>query len=242
MPLVLMVTGQLQSSGQSLVFFTPKGSEALMGKQMILPMQYLLLSRNPSLSFKTAGLRNENGGWPLIIFRRQDLKVNHTQCNIQYIQYIKMTEKGNKTVSLMLNWKYKGNLTSQCVKDIVNWFDKCSFFPVFFPDLKKKIKLFYEVPITYEFVRCESYEKVSGCSNWRGETVYKQCWNERERERDGLRTCMRNWRESWRLGEGWEKAGRRPGEGWALIIELICAVACAAVNALCAQLLFLFHF
>jgi len=51
MPLVLMVTGQLQPSGQSLVFFTPKGSEALTGKQMILPM--LLLSRNPSLSFKS---------------------------------------------------------------------------------------------------------------------------------------------------------------------------------------------
>ncbi len=56
---------------------------ALRGKQMTLTMLGL---SNPPLSFKTAGLRNENGGWPLIIYRRQELKVNHTD-NVIYIIY-----------------------------------------------------------------------------------------------------------------------------------------------------------
>lgn len=92
--------GQLQPAGQSLVFFM--GSQAPRGKQILLSM--LLLSRIPLCLSK----RNENGGWPLIIFRRQDLKVNHTLCNTQYIQWplelwAKMTEVVNKTVSLMLS-------------------------------------------------------------------------------------------------------------------------------------------
>lgn len=90
MPLVLMVTGAT-AAGQPITCVLhamcckPKGSQALRGKQIILPMLSLSLTvSNPPPSFKTPGLRNENGGWPLIIFRRQDLKVNHTQCNTQY--------------------------------------------------------------------------------------------------------------------------------------------------------------
>ncbi len=81
MPLVWMVTGATNRSCSSCCVVGKKTSSE--GKTNDINHARSL---NPPLSFKTAGLRNENGGWPLIIYRRQELKVNHTD-NVIYIIY-----------------------------------------------------------------------------------------------------------------------------------------------------------